>query len=498
MAEQEDVKPWRVLGALCLGFFMVLADMTIVSVANPSIMIGLGVGFGSVVWITSAYLLAYTVPVLTTGRLGDRYGPRNIYLAGLALFTMASLACALSTSLVVLVAARIVQGLGAACMTPQTLTLITRVFPPDRRGRALGVWGSVAGVSALIGPIAGGFLVDFFDWRAIFLVNVPLGVVAFVLAARLLPVLPVHEHRFDGAGVLMSAIAMFCIVFALQEGHTYDWSAGVWILGVVGLAVAGVMVWQQSRRQGEPLLPVELFRDRNFALANVSITAMAFSITAFVLQAMFYAQAVRGFSPPTAAMVFAPLALTAAGLTPAVGWLVDRVHPRFLPTFGFIAFGIAQLWFAAVMTPDIDARAFLAPVILMGAANACLWAPLSATATRNLPTHRTGAGSGIYNTTRLIGSVLGSASAAALVVSRMSARGIDAGLAAGRTGQVPAELREPLSRALSEAMLLPAGILVAGLVASALFTRSADPNPVAAQLLQPEHRASTRMGEVNR
>jgi EmrB/QacA subfamily drug resistance transporter len=467
----SSANPWRALAALCLGFFMVLLDMTIVSVANPVIMTDLDADISSVVWVTSAYLLAYAVPVLTTGRLGDHHGAKNIYLSGLVVFTVASLGCALATNIHILIAARVVQGLGAALMTPQTLAIITRVFPPDRRGTALGVWGSIAGVSALAGPIAGGILIANFGWESIFMLNVPVGVVAFLLAARFIPVLPTNEHRFDVVGMLLSGIALFCIVFGLQEGNAHDWSVGVWLTLAIGVVVCLALVWEQSHIDNEPLVPLDLFKDRNFSLANIAIAAMAFSITAMVLEAMFYAQLVRGFSPTTAAIVFAPLALVTAALAPAIGRSVDRLHPRYIPAIGFFTFAVAQGAFAAVMTPDTEIWKYMFPIVLMGVANACIWAPLSATATHNLPSDRAGAGAGIYNTTRLIGSVLGSAAMAAVVASRMSARGIANGLIDGSAGRLPPDLRAAFNSVLAESMMLPACVLLVGLAAAAMFVR---------------------------
>ena len=218
--------PWIALWALCLGFFMILLDMTIVAVANPAIMTALHTDVNSVVWVTSAYLLAYAAPLLITGRLGDRFGPRNVYLVGLSIFTLASLWCGLSGSVDMLIGARAVQGLGAALMTPQTMAVITRIFPPERRGAAMGAWGAVAGVASLVGPILGGVLVDGLGWEWIFFVNVPVGILAFVLALRFGPELETHGHQFDIPGVVLSALGMFLLVFGIQEGSSYDWSAG--------------------------------------------------------------------------------------------------------------------------------------------------------------------------------------------------------------------------------------------------------------------------------
>ena len=212
------INPWAALWTLVLGFFMILVDTTIVSVANPSIMGALETTMTATLWATSAYLLAYAVPLLITGRLGDRFGPRRIYLIGLATFTLSSLACGLSPSIEMLVAARVFQGLGASMMTPQTMAVITRIFAPRERGSAMAIWGVTAGAATLIGPILGGFLLDSLGWEWIFFINIPVGVIAFVLTLRFVPVLPTNAHRFDWLGVALSAVGMFLLVFGIQEG----------------------------------------------------------------------------------------------------------------------------------------------------------------------------------------------------------------------------------------------------------------------------------------
>src|SRR3954452_20143914 len=265
-------EPWPALFALCIGFFMILVDTTIVSVATPAIIEDLDADVNDVVWVTSAYLLAYAVPVLITGRLGDRFGPKNVYLVGLTVFTLASLWCGLTGSIEMLIAARVVQGLGASMITPQTMAIITRIFPAERRGAAMSLWGATAGVATLVGPILGGILVDGLGWEWIFFINVPVGLIGFVLAARLVPKLPTHTHRFDWLGVALSGLGMFFLVFGIQQGHKYDWNAWVSasIVGGVGLFAAFV-VWQ-ARNRAEPLVPLSLFSDRNFSISNFAIS----------------------------------------------------------------------------------------------------------------------------------------------------------------------------------------------------------------------------------
>ncbi|MDQ1513584.1 MAG: hypothetical protein QOC59_1426, partial [Microbacteriaceae bacterium] len=338
-----EIKPWPALWSLIIGFFMILIDTTIVSVANPAILRGLHTDIDSVIWVTSAYLLAFAVPLLITGRLGDRFGPKNLYLIGLVIFTLASAWCGFAGSIGWLIAARVVQGLGGALMSPQTMAVITRIFPPERRGQALGLWGATAGVATLVGPILGGLLVDGLGWEWIFFVNVPIGVVAFVLAARFVPKLPTHPHRFDLLGVALSAAALFLLVFGLQEGQTYDWGTiagpiSVWSLIIAGVVVLALFVVQQARTKREPLVPLHLFRDRNFSVANAAITAVGFTVTSLSLPLVFYFQVVRGMTPTQSALMLAPMAVINIGLAPLVGKLVDRVHPRLLAVPGLLLF----------------------------------------------------------------------------------------------------------------------------------------------------------------
>src|SRR3954447_17106096 len=390
-----NARPWPALWALCVGFFMILVDSTIVSVATPAIMVDLDAGVNDVVWVTSAYLLAYAVPLLITGRLGDRFGPKNLYLVGLAVFTISSGWCGLTHDIGQLIVARSFQGLGAAMMTPQTMAVITRTFPPTKRGQAMGLWGATAGVATLVGPILGGVLVDLAGWEWIFFINLPVGVVGFALAWRLVPALPTHSHRFDWLGVGLSAVGMFCVVFGIQEGRTYDWGTitgpiTVWSLIGVGVVVLiAFVVWQATNRK-EPLVPLGLFRDRNFSLANVAITTVGFAITAMAFPLMLWAQAVRGLTPTRSALLLVPMAVISGALAPFVGRLVDRTPPRFIAGFGLLCCSVSLFWMSQVIEPDVAIWELLLPIALLGVANGFMWAPIGSTATRNLPLHQAG------------------------------------------------------------------------------------------------------------
>ncbi|MGB3486097.1 MAG: MFS transporter [Mycobacterium sp.] len=456
---------------MLVGFFMILVDSTIVAVANPSIMDSLQTGYDAVIWVTSAYLLAYAVPLLIAGRLGDRFGPKNLYVIGLAVFTVASLWCGFSESIEMLIAARVLQGIGAALLTPQTLSTITRIFPPERRGVAMSVWGATAGVATLVGPLAGGVLVDSLGWQWIFFVNVPIGVIGISLAVWLIPVLPTEKHRFDVLGVLLSGIGMFLIVFGLQEGQSNDWVWWIWALIAAGIAALVAFVYWQAVNPNEPLIPLRIFRDRNFSLANAGAAVIGFVITAFIVPVMFYAQAVCGLSPTRAALLTAPMAVTTGVLAPFVGRIVDRSHPRPVVGFGFSMLAISLTWLSIEMTPTTPIWRLVLPLMGLGVATAFVFAPLAATATRNLAPDVAGAASGVYNATRQVGSVLGSAAIAAFMTAQISAEipGSAPNRAPeGAVTELPTFLLEPFASALSQSLLLPAFVALFGIIA-ALF-----------------------------
>ena len=497
-APQGNPRPWPALWAMVIGFFMILVDTTIVSVANPAIKAALDPhtnNLDNVVWVTSAYLLAYAVPLLVTGRMGDRFGPRNVYLLGLAIFTLASLGCGLSSSLEMLIVMRAVQGLGASMLTPQTMAVITRTFPPNQRGAAMGLWGATSGVAMLVGPLAGGLLVDGFGWEWIFFINLPVGVVGFVLAWILVPRLETHPHRFDALGVLLSAAALFLIVFGLQEGEHYDWGViwgpiSVWSLIVVGLVLLGLFVWQQAVTKSEPLLPLSLFRDRNFSLSNFGIAIVGFVVTGQALPLMFFIQLARGLTPTESALLMVPMAVAAGVLSPLAGRLLDRIDPRLMLVPGLLLVAGSLVWYAALMRPDTPVWMFLLPSALMGIGNAGMWGPLATTATRYLPPQHAGAGSGIYNAMRTVGSAVGSAAMAAVMQARLVANLPGAEQGGGASvgaveagGRLPEAILDPFSAAMAEATLLPAAVMLLAVVA-VLFLRR--PGRVPPRTLAPE------------
>lgn len=402
--------------ALCACFFMIMLDSTIVTVAIPAMLDGLDANLNEVVWVNSVYLLANTVPLLVTGRLGDRFGPKRVLLAGLVLFTVASLWAGLATNAGSLIAARAVQGLGAAAMTPQTLSFITRLFPAEKRGVPISVWGAVAGVATLAGPVLGGLLVEHVGWRWIFLVNLPIGVVSLVIAVVALPNWQPHARmRFDLTGTALCAAGLLALVFGVQNGQHYHWGQ-VWgpvtvvhiiVIGVVLLTVFGI---RQTRRPGpDPLIPKSLFANPTFTYANLTHAAMGFAMTGMFLPLVLYLQTVLGMSAVESSVLAMPMAAAAAITAGVSGALWHRLGARNLIILGFATLGVATGALAWQAAPDTEPATLIPGLVAAGFGIGCVFSPLTTAATTGMPPDLVGAASGVFNTSRQVGGVLGSA-----------------------------------------------------------------------------------------
>ena len=469
-------KPWPALWSLVVGFFMILVDGNIVTIALPHMLQDLDASLSAGMWVTSAYLLAYAVPLLITGRMGDRFGQKNLYMIGMGIFTLASLWCGLAPNVESLITARVMQGLGASLMTPQTMSLITLMFPPNARGVAMSIWGATAGVASLVGPILGGVLVDALNWSWIFFVNIPVGLVGLFLAWRNVPVFEQKKHSFDWLGVVLSAVGLFLLVFGIQEGATYDWgtmtdsflgtgiAVSVWGLIIAGILVLGLFIGWQAITPREPLVPLSLFSDRNFSVSNVAISAMGVVAISMAFPLTLYLQQVEGLDPTQAALMTAPMALFSGALAPVVGARLNRNDPKWIAVIGFTLMVVGFALLRPTMVAEGNLWLMVGPMIILGAANSCIWGPLSVSATRNLPPQRAGAGSGVYNETRQMASVLGSAAIttimASAITSHLSALG-PAAAAGGSShdgaagGVLPQILREPYAVAMADSMMLP-------------------------------------------
>jgi len=450
---QARTNPWLVLVVLTSGFFMILLDTTIVNVAIPAMSAGLNTTLDQILWVLNAYILVYAVLLITAGRLGDLYGQRNLFAIGLFVFTAASALCGISQNANELIAARILQGVGGAILTPQTLSIITTLFPPERRGAAFGVWGGVAGLATITGPTVGGAIITYIDWRWIFYINVPIGIAALVATFAIIPdIRPGRHHGWDIVGVVMATAGLFAVVFGLIEGQRYNWgeiaSYGITIPEVIiGGVVIIVLFLFWERFQKEPLLPLSLFRERNFAVANWIAAAISFGMLSLFLPVTIYLQSVRGFSALTAGLTFAPMSLTSMFVAPFAGRFADKVGGKYILLTGISLFTIGFGLVTYVAGPDSTWITFLAPAIVAGAGMGMTFAPMTTVAMRNISPRMAGAASGILNTTRQLGAAIGSAVVGAILQNQLATTLHDQ--AVSHAAALPAAFRDQFVAAFS-------------------------------------------------
>jgi EmrB/QacA subfamily drug resistance transporter len=432
-----QVSRWLILIVLALGEFMILLDSTIVNVALPAIATGIHASLDQILWVVNVYILAFAVLLITFGRLGDMVGAKTLFIAGMAIFVVSSAACGLANTPAVLIAFRILEGIGGAMLLPQTLSLITQMFPPEARGQAVGVWGAVAGLSIVCGPLIGGVLTTNVSWRAIFFLNVPIGLLAILLAALVVPRLrTLHRHRLDIGGVLLVGLGLAALVFGLVEGERYNWGrissllkfdvfgvhAGLWSIPTILLygVVLLVAFYFWERRQPEPLLPLGLFSDRNFSIGSFTQGAINFGVLGLFLTGVVYFQAVLGFSAVKAGLALLPLAAAIMVSSPIGGTLVDKPNGKFVLPVGlaFITGGLALTIF--VVSPTGKFIDTVPPFAAMGFGMGLAFTSLTALAVRNVSPTEAGPASGFIETAGQIGAALGTAIVGAVLELRLA------------------------------------------------------------------------------
>jgi EmrB/QacA subfamily drug resistance transporter len=418
--------PWAVLVVVSLGFFMTLLDLTIVNIAIPNMIDKLHASLDAVLWVLNAYALVLAVLVITAGRLGDLLGPRTMFVAGIAVFTVASAACGFAPNAGWLIAFRAVQGLGAAMLMPQTLAIVTMTFPPERRGAAFGIWGAVAGLATIAGPTLGGLLVTAFDWRWIFFVNLPIGAAVLAVTFLIIPRFqPGRRHRFDILGVTLASLALLAICYGLVEGQRYDWGTVTSFISIPLIIAAGVVLLgafvlvQKMRQDREPLVPFSLFRSRNFTLMNWVSGTLSIGMLGIFLPFTIYLQSALGFSALKAGLTMAPSSVVMIILAPGLGRLTDKIGGKFILLTGLTLFAVGMGWAVLIATPHSAWYDFLAPLIVAGLGMGGTFPPMTTTAMRDVDPRMAGAASGVLNTTRQVGSVIGTAAVGALLQNRL-------------------------------------------------------------------------------
>ncbi|MEV2214943.1 DHA2 family efflux MFS transporter permease subunit [Streptomyces sp. NPDC050997] len=433
--------PWTALGALCLGFFVIMVDTTIVNIAVPVILEDLHVGLDEVLWVVNAYVLVYAALLVAGGRLGDLFGQKRVYLAGLIVFTAASAWCGLGGDVDSLITARAVQGLGAALLTPQTTAFIALLFPAERRGAAYGMWSGVAGLATIVGPLLGGLVVTRYGWEWLFFINVPVGVVCLVLVGVLVPGQRNPQRTgLDLPGVVLISASLFALAFGLLEGERYDWGTVVGPVTIPEVLAAAVVLLGlfalQQRRSRHPLIPAGLLAYRNFALANAVVSLVTLAMAGSLLLLTLYLQTALGLSPLRAGLTTAPLSAAFGVIGIVVGRRSDAENSKSLLVRGLWVYVVGLAATAYTARPGTSAWAMLLPMLVCGVGLGCVFAPMSNLALGQLDRSLAGAASGVYNTTRQVGNVLGSAVFGALVQALSAGRGLGEALRLSMMGPI--------------------------------------------------------------
>jgi EmrB/QacA subfamily drug resistance transporter len=425
----EENRKWWTLVSVSFALFMIMLDNTVVNVALPSIQKDLGIDVAELEWVVTGYALSFAVLMLSGGKLADMYGRRRIFMIGLAGFTLASLLCGLAGNAELLIGARVLQGVGAACMMPATLSIITATFPPRERGAALGIWAGVSAVALAIGPLVGGLITEHIGWNWIFYINVPVGLVGLVAARVIIRESKdtSREQRLDLPGLLTSGIALFALVYALIEANSRGWTSPL-ILGLfVVAAVAGTAFVLLELHQRLPLFDMTLFRNPTFAGANTVALLVSLAMFGVFFFISLFMQNVLGYSAVRAGVAFLPMTILIILVAPIAGKSSDRLGSRWLMTGGMTLVGCALVIFAQLQ-PDSSYLALLPGMVLGGLGMAITMTPMTAAALSSVPVDKAGVGSGMLNTFRQVGGALGIA-----VMGAILASGSNTALAGGAT-----------------------------------------------------------------
>jgi EmrB/QacA subfamily drug resistance transporter len=461
------------LAIVSIGLFMVVLDNLVVNVALPSIHRDLGGSIQALEWTVSAYVLAYSVLLLTGAALGDRFGRKRMFIAGLALFTASSAAAALAPSTDLLIAARASQGIGAAIVTPLTLTLLAAAFPPERRGMALGVWSGISGVAVALGPLVGGAVIQASSWHWIFWINVPIGLVLIPLAAARLSESRGPTRQLDLPGLALASSGLFGLVFGLVRSQSEGWTSPQVTIALAGGAVLLVAFVAYELRAAEPMLPLSFFANRGFAVTNVASLAMYFGMFGSIFFLSQFLQNVLHNTPLQAGEKLLVWTGATMVVSPLAGFFSERYGSRLFMVAGLGLQAVALGWLAALAGIHQSYSSMIGPFILAGAGMALVFAPAANAVLASVRTDQAGQASGATNAIRELGGVLG----IAVLATVFTSHGSYASPQAFVSGLVPA-------------MWVGAGVLGAGtLVAAALpFSTRASAAAHATETLEEQAR----------
>jgi EmrB/QacA subfamily drug resistance transporter len=406
METQERGRIWTLV-LVSVGLFMVVLDNLVVNVALPSIHNDFGASVQALEWTVNAYVLAYGVLLLTGAALGDRFGRRRMFVSGIALFTAASAGAALAPSADLLIAARAVQGMGAAIVTPLTLTLIAGAFPPEKRGIALGVWSGISGVAVAIGPLVGGAVIELASWHWIFWINVPIGLLLAPLAYRKLEESYGAKAPLDLPGLGLASTGLFGLVFGLVRAQTIGWTAPEVMVSIgAGLVLLAAFVRQELRTES-PMLPMQFFAKRSFAVTNVVSMAMYFGMFGSIFFLSQFMQNVLGNSPLQAGLKLLVWTGATMVVAPLAGVFSERFGPRWFMVVGVSLQAIALGWLASEASTTMTYGEMIIPFILAGSGMALVFAPSASAILNSVRIDQAGQASGATNAIRELGGTFG-------------------------------------------------------------------------------------------
>jgi len=415
---------WFVLANIMVGTFMVVLDSTIVNVSLPKIMSSFGVGLSTIEWVITAYMLAMAAMLPTSGWLADKFGYKRVYFWGLFFFTMGSLLCGLSNDEGTLIMSRVIQGLGAGTVQPLGMAIITREFPPQQRGVALGFWAIAAAASVSFGPLIGGYLVDNFSWQLIFDVNIPVGIVALIFTVLIQrEFVSPNARKFDYIGFISVVIFLPVLLYALSEGNAQTNSAGwtaPYILAcfaISGIALAVFLTHELTTEN--PLIDLRLLGNRNFGMSNALMFVFSIGMFGSTFLLPLYLQNSLGYTALQSGAVFLPVGIIQGAFSPISGWFADKVNPK-----APIVAGVGLLVLSFILNSDLSfltEHAYIMTSLYMrGLGMGLIFTPLSTLSLITIPRDKMAQASGIMNTVRQIGGSIGVALLSTVLTARVS------------------------------------------------------------------------------
>jgi EmrB/QacA subfamily drug resistance transporter len=395
------------LAIVSVALFMVTLDNLVVTNALVSIREDLGASIEQLEWTVNAYTLSYAIFLLTAAALGDRLGRRRVFAVGIGMFTFASALAALAPSTDALIAARALQGLGAATITPLTLTLLSEAFPADRRGMAIGIWGGVSGLGVALGPVVGGVVVEGLSWQWIFWLNVPIGILLAPTAARMLRESVGPNTRLDLPGVTLASVGLLGLVFGIVRGQSLGWTSTTVLAALaIGVAVLGAFVAWELRAPA-PMLPMRFFANRAFVGTNVASLAMFFGVFGSIFLLAQFFQTAQGYSPLEAGLRTLPWTAMPMFVAPLAGIFAERIGSRPLIAAGLALQSAGLAWLAIVSEPGVAYGMLVPGFVMAGTGMGLVFAPAAYAVLASVRPEEAGQASGATNTIREIGGVLG-------------------------------------------------------------------------------------------